>query len=102
MSFFIENKNVGNQQDSEDWRIRGYNPLTPPDLLQHEIPQTAESKKTVLESRNEAVAVVNGTDPNNRLLVLVRQLRPERLDCPALNVFHNYEGLRLVAALGIE
>ncbi|KAM6531600.1 3-deoxy-7-phosphoheptulonate synthase [Fusarium solani] len=36
--FFIQNKNVGNQAESEDWRIRGYNPLTPPDLLQHEIP----------------------------------------------------------------
>ncbi|TQV97131.1 phospho-2-dehydro-3-deoxyheptonate aldolase [Cordyceps javanica] len=70
-SFYIENKNVGNQADSEDWRIRGYNPLTPPDLLQHEIAQTPESKRTVLESRNEAVAVVNGTDDKNRLLVVV-------------------------------
>ncbi|KAK9771176.1 putative Phospho-2-dehydro-3-deoxyheptonate aldolase [Seiridium cardinale] len=71
MSFFIENKNVGNKADSEDWRIRGYNPLTAPDLLQHEIPQTAKSKKTVLESREEVAAVVNGTDPKNRLLVII-------------------------------
>ncbi|RSM13966.1 Phospho-2-dehydro-3-deoxyheptonate aldolase, phenylalanine-inhibited [Fusarium oligoseptatum] len=69
--FFIQNKNVGNQAESEDWRIRGYNPLTPPDLLQHEIPQTAESKKTVLEGRNETVAVVNGTDEKQRLLVVI-------------------------------
>ncbi|KAK3181424.1 3-deoxy-7-phosphoheptulonate synthase [Lecanicillium sp. MT-2017a] len=69
--FYIENKNVGNQANSEDWRIRGYNPLTPPDLLQHEIPQSDESKKTVLDSRNEVVAVVNGTDEKNRLLVVV-------------------------------
>ncbi|KAJ2978858.1 hypothetical protein NUW58_g7362 [Xylaria curta] len=51
--------------------VRGYNPLTPPDLLQHEIPQTPKSKRTVLESREEAVAVVNGTDKNDRLLVIV-------------------------------
>ncbi|KAJ6781776.1 hypothetical protein PWT90_10734 [Aphanocladium album] len=70
-TFYIENKNVGNQADSEDWRIRGYNPLTPPDLLQHEIAQTPESKRTVLESRKEAVAVVNGTDDKNRLLVVI-------------------------------
>ncbi|KAM7190642.1 hypothetical protein V8F20_009659 [Naviculisporaceae sp. PSN 640] len=70
-SFFIENKNVGNKADSEDWRIRGYNPLTPPDLLQHEIPQTTQSKRTVLDSREEVVAVVNGVDPKQRLLVII-------------------------------
>lgn len=51
--------------------VRGYNPLTPPDLLQHEIPQTAKSKETVLKGRNESVSVVTGTDPNNRLLVVI-------------------------------
>jgi 3-deoxy-7-phosphoheptulonate synthase len=45
--------------------------LTPPDLLQHEITQTPESKKTVLESREEAAAVVNGTDGKQRLLVVI-------------------------------
>ncbi|KAK7989232.1 phospho-2-dehydro-3-deoxyheptonate aldolase- phenylalanine-inhibited [Apiospora arundinis] len=70
-SFFIENKNVGNKADSEDWRIRGYNPLTPPDLLQHEIPQTPNGKKTVLEGREQVAAVVNGTDDKQRLLVII-------------------------------
>ncbi|KAF7546685.1 hypothetical protein G7046_g9233 [Stylonectria norvegica] len=70
-SFFIENKNVGNQAQSEDWRIRGYNPLTPPDLLQHEIPQTPESKKTVIEGRDQVVAIVNGSDKKQRLLVVI-------------------------------
>ncbi|KAI1767657.1 3-deoxy-7-phosphoheptulonate synthase [Hypoxylon sp. FL1150] len=70
-SFYIENKNVGNKLDCEDWRIRGYNPLMPPDLLQHEIAQTATSKRTVLESREEVVAVVNGTDEKQRLLVII-------------------------------
>ncbi|CAK7231845.1 3-deoxy-7-phosphoheptulonate synthase [Sporothrix curviconia] len=70
-SFYIENKSVGNREESEDWRIRGYNPLTPPDLLQHEIKQTPESKRTVLAGRKEAEAVVNGRDPQNRLLVVI-------------------------------
>lgn len=70
-SFFIENKSVGNQAESEDWRIRGYNPLTSPDLLQHEIKQTPESKQTVLSGREEAVKIINGTDANDRLLVII-------------------------------
>ncbi|CAK7262737.1 3-deoxy-7-phosphoheptulonate synthase [Sporothrix epigloea] len=70
-SFYIENKSVGNREESEDWRIRGYNPLTPPDLLQHEIKQTPESKRTVLEGRKQVEAVVNGRDAQNRLLVVI-------------------------------
>ncbi|KAI0139188.1 hypothetical protein GGR57DRAFT_45532 [Xylariaceae sp. FL1272] len=70
-SFFIENPHLGNKTTNEDWRIRGYNPLTAPDVLQHEIPQTPSSKDTVLASREEAVAVVNGTDEKQRLLVIV-------------------------------
>ncbi|KAI5307929.1 Phospho-2-dehydro-3-deoxyheptonate aldolase amt16, partial [Ascosphaera atra] len=49
----------------------GYNPLMAPDLLQHEIGQTERSKHTVLTSREEAAAIVNGTDPNQRLLVVI-------------------------------
>lgn len=45
--------------------------MTPPDLLQHEIPQTVESKRTVLEGREEAVAIVNNTDEKKRLLVVI-------------------------------
>ncbi|KAK5076120.1 3-deoxy-7-phosphoheptulonate synthase [Lithohypha guttulata] len=71
MSFFIENPNVGNKESAEDWRIRGYNPLTSPDLLQHEIPPTAASKQTVLQGRNECAAVVQNVDPNRRLLVII-------------------------------
>jgi 3-deoxy-7-phosphoheptulonate synthase len=67
MSFYIENKSVGDAANSEDWRIRGYNPLTPPDLLQSEIPQSAKSRETVLNGRNETVAVVQGKDANGRL-----------------------------------
>jgi 3-deoxy-7-phosphoheptulonate synthase len=90
--FYFDNKNVGNKALTEDWRseskpphlykhlpefatdglsVRGYNPLTSPHLLQHEIPQTAKSRETVLTGRNEAEAVVQGTDPRNRLLVVI-------------------------------
>src|SRR2546421_7277313 len=51
--------------------VRGYNPLTPPDLLQHEIPQSPTSKQTVLKARNESVAILQDTDPLHRLLVIV-------------------------------
>lgn len=71
MQFYIENKSVGDKENSEDWRVRGYNPLTPPDLLQHEIPQSAKSKQTVLTGRNEAVAIVQGKDARRRLLVVI-------------------------------
>ncbi|KAI0596246.1 phospho-2-dehydro-3-deoxyheptonate aldolase [Biscogniauxia sp. FL1348] len=70
-SFFIENQDVGNKDKIQDWRIRGYNPLTAPDLLQHEIPLTANSRKTVVESRAEVEAVVNGVDEKQRLLVII-------------------------------
>ncbi|KAL8768304.1 MAG: hypothetical protein Q9209_005443 [Squamulea sp. 1 TL-2023] len=71
MSYHINNKNVGNQERMEDWRVQGINPLTPPNLLQHEIPQSANSKATVLTARNEIVSVVNGTDSKRRLLVVI-------------------------------
>lgn len=69
--FFLPNPSVGDRTRAEDFRIRGMTPLTPPDLLQHEIRQSAKSKETVLAGRNEAVDVVQGTDANRRLLVVV-------------------------------
>ncbi|GAB7345250.1 hypothetical protein MBLNU457_3620t1 [Dothideomycetes sp. NU457] len=72
MSEFLHvNHNVGNRDNSEDWRIRGYNPIVAPDLLQHEIKQSQKSKDTVIQGRNEAAHVVQGTDSNNRLLVVI-------------------------------
>ena len=71
MSFHLQNKNVGDKKSAEDWRIRGYNPLTPPDLLQHEIPQTENSKATVLQAREDVISVVQGTDSQQRLLVII-------------------------------
>jgi 3-deoxy-7-phosphoheptulonate synthase len=43
----------------------------PPDLLQHEIPQTENSRKTVVTSRHEAVEIVQGKDDRKRLLVVI-------------------------------
>lgn len=62
---------MGNKDRIEDSRILGYNPLISPDLLQHEIPQSADSKATVLAGRNETAAIINGTDQNQRLLVVI-------------------------------
>ncbi|TKA59155.1 Phospho-2-dehydro-3-deoxyheptonate aldolase, phenylalanine-inhibited [Friedmanniomyces simplex] len=67
----MPNANVGNRDSVEDWRIRGMTPLTPPDLLQHEIRQSVESKETVIKARNEAADIVHGTDSNRRLLVVI-------------------------------
>ncbi|CAO2648873.1 Nn.00g098220.m01.CDS01 [Neocucurbitaria sp. VM-36] len=71
VQFHIENPAVGDPHNSEDYRIRGYNPLTPPDLLQSEIPQSAKSRETVIKGRDEAVAVVQGKDAQRRLLVVI-------------------------------
>ncbi|KAL2052825.1 hypothetical protein ABVK25_006764 [Lepraria finkii] len=71
MSFHVSNPHLGNKDRVEDWRIRGANPLTPPDLLQHEILQTEKSKNTVLKGRNEVVSCIHNTDPNRRLLVII-------------------------------
>jgi 3-deoxy-7-phosphoheptulonate synthase len=59
------------QPTAKKTTVRGYNPLTPPDLLQHEISQTDSSKATVLAGRNESVSIVQNTDPKHRLLVII-------------------------------
>lgn len=51
--------------------VRGYDPLIPPALLCSEIPQTAKSRRTVLESCEEVVSAVTGTDAKRRLLVII-------------------------------
>lgn len=49
--------------------VRGYDPLTAPDLLQHELPLTAKSKENIFNGREEASSVLKGSD--DRLLVVV-------------------------------
>lgn len=70
-TYFLQNRTVGDRASPEDWRIKGYNPLTPPGLLQHEIPQTVESKNTVITAREEACDIIHGRDPQNRMLVVI-------------------------------
>lgn len=67
----MSNKNVGDRETSEDWRIKGVNPIIAPDLLQHELLQTQASKTTVIRGRNESVNILHHKDPNNRLLVVI-------------------------------
>ncbi|OBA24142.1 2-dehydro-3-deoxy phosphoheptonate aldolase [Metschnikowia bicuspidata var. bicuspidata NRRL YB-4993] len=66
---FVSNENVGDRTRLEDWRIRGYDPLSPPDLLQHELPVTEKSKASILKGRDDAVQILNGDD--DRLIVVI-------------------------------
>lgn len=66
---FVQNANVGDRTRLEDWRIRGYDPLSPPDLLQHEIPLSENCEKTILKGRDDAVKILNGDD--DRLIVVI-------------------------------
>ncbi|KAF2669568.1 phospho-2-dehydro-3-deoxyheptonate aldolase [Microthyrium microscopicum] len=69
--FYFENNKVGDRGSIEDWRIRGINPITSPDLLHNDIPQTTVSKATVIQGRDESVAIISGTDAQKRLLIVI-------------------------------
>ncbi|CCE78843.1 Piso0_000875 [Millerozyma farinosa CBS 7064] len=66
---FITNEHVGDRSRLEDWRIRGYDPLTPPDLLQHELPLSENNKEIITKGREAACKILNGDD--DRLLVVI-------------------------------
>lgn len=66
---FITNEHVGDRTRMEDWRIRGYDPLTPPDLLQHEFPLLEQLKLVIRQGREDACAILAGKD--DRLLVVI-------------------------------
>ena len=71
MQYYSQNPNLGNRDNLEDWRIRGVNPISSPDLLQYEIPQTAQGKATVIDARRGVTDIVHGRDPGRRLLVVI-------------------------------
>ena len=48
-----------------------YDPLIPPALLRHDLPVPAVAFKTIATSRRTAASIVAGTDPLDRLLVIV-------------------------------
>lgn len=66
---FIQNQHQGDRTRLEDWRIIGYDPLTPPDLLQHEYPLSEKSQANIIAGREGACAILNGED--DRLIVVV-------------------------------
>ncbi|KAK9459971.1 3-deoxy-7-phosphoheptulonate synthase [Lipomyces oligophaga] len=56
-------------EEPEDVRILGYDPLVPPALLQLEFPSSARSAETVQMGRKGAMKILNGR--SDRLLVVV-------------------------------
>lgn len=66
---FISNDRIGDRSSLEDWRIKGYDPLTPPDLLQHEYPIGEKAKKIIVDARNQVCDILNGKD--DRLVVVI-------------------------------
>lgn len=71
LQLFAQNPFLGDKTSTEDWRIAGYSPLISPDLLQSEIRQTPKSKQTVIDSRHEAVDIVQDKDGKHRLMVVI-------------------------------
>lgn len=49
--------------------VRGYDPLSAPDLLQHEIPLTEKAKEVILKGRDDTVNILNGKD--DRLVIVI-------------------------------
>ncbi|ODV63930.1 3-deoxy-7-phosphoheptulonate synthase ARO3 [Ascoidea rubescens DSM 1968] len=66
---FLENEHVGDRSRLEDWRIKGYDPLTPPDLLQHQFPLSETSKNVILKGRDDSRRILNGED--DRLIIVI-------------------------------
>ncbi|KAL7423362.1 hypothetical protein Q5752_002665 [Cryptotrichosporon argae] len=55
----------------DDDKVTGYDPLIPPALLRHDLPVPATAVKTISAARRTASSIVRGTDPLDRLLVVV-------------------------------
>ncbi|KAL1408784.1 hypothetical protein Q8F55_005597 [Vanrija albida] len=55
----------------DDDKVTGYDPLIPPALLRHEFPVPPTAAKTISAARRTASSIVRGTDPLDRLLVIV-------------------------------
>ncbi|QLG70431.1 hypothetical protein HG535_0A03700 [Zygotorulaspora mrakii] len=66
---FIKNDHLGDRTRLEDWRIKGYDPLTPPDLLQHEFPLSERGHEIIVKAREGVCDVLNGTD--DRLVIVI-------------------------------
>lgn len=69
MAFYQPNPHLGDTGRAEDSRIRGYNPLIAPNLLQSMLPQPEASQQTVLRGRKEVERILHGED--DRIVVIV-------------------------------
>ncbi|CCH61311.1 hypothetical protein TBLA_0E02550 [Henningerozyma blattae CBS 6284] len=67
---FIKNENVGDRSRLEDWRIKGYDPLTPPDLLQHELPISQKGNDIIVKARDAVTEILNG-EKDDRLIIVI-------------------------------
>lgn len=65
----ISRNQTPSQEEAEDLRIAGYDPLLPPAILQHEIPPTAVGLATVKRGRKEAIDVLKGK--SDKVLAIV-------------------------------
>lgn len=50
-------------------KVRGYDPLAPPDLLQHELPLADKNKDIILKGRDDAAKILEGKD--DRLIIVI-------------------------------
>ncbi|KAI8397072.1 DAHP synthetase I family [Nakaseomyces glabratus] len=66
---FIKNDYRGDRTRLEDWRIKGYDPLTPPDLLQHEYPISEKGAANILKARDSVCDILNGKD--DRMVIVI-------------------------------
>ncbi|CCK71537.1 3-deoxy-7-phosphoheptulonate synthase ARO3 KNAG_0H01240 [Huiozyma naganishii CBS 8797] len=66
---FIKNDHVGDRTRLEDWRIKGYDPLTPPDLLQHEYPISPKGQEIIVNAREAVCNILNGKD--DRMVIVI-------------------------------
>ncbi|KAG0670499.1 3-deoxy-7-phosphoheptulonate synthase [Maudiozyma exigua] len=66
---FIKNDHAGDRTRLEDWRIKGYDPLTPPDLLQHEFPISDKGKDIIVNAREDVCKILNGQD--DRMVIVI-------------------------------
>lgn len=65
----IKNEYFSNRNSLEDWRIKGYDPLTPANLLQREYPVSEKGQNMISSARNMISDVLAGKD--DRLVVIV-------------------------------
>ena len=59
---FITNNHVDDRKRLEDWRIKDYEPLTPPDILQLEFHVSEQGHKNIIEARDGICKILKGND----------------------------------------